>query len=113
MRKDGLLLWLTGRERRRGKRYVVPDLVAYYWGGSIPTSQPVTDISCTGTYLATDERWHIDTLLMITLQPGQEVHDPNKYITVPCRVIRHGRDGVGLDFMLTTKEEHRAIERFL
>jgi Flp pilus assembly protein TadG len=111
--KDSLLRWLTAGERRREIRQSTSDLVAYYWSGTVPTSHPVRDISFCGAYVVTDDRWLIDTVLMVTLQRGQEVYDAREAITVAGRVVRYGPDGIGFDFMLPTKEERKALRRFL
>jgi Flp pilus assembly protein TadG len=100
-------------EKRREKRYPVSDVVAYYWNGSIPKGRPVRDISCNGAYVVTGEHWYIGTLLMLTLQPGSEIAEPGMSVTTACRVVRQGTDGAGVNFMLTTKEERRAMQRFI
>jgi Flp pilus assembly protein TadG len=111
--KQGLLAWLTSADRRIDKRDTVPGVVAYYWDGKIPTAHPVKDVNWGGAYISTDERWHVDTLLIITLQLKEEVSAAADSITLPCRVVRHGEDGIGVQFMPTNKQERQALKRFV
>jgi hypothetical protein len=34
-------------------------------------------------------------------------------ITLQCRVVRHGEDGIGLNFVLKREEERKALKRFM
>ena len=34
-------------------------------------------------------------------------------ITLPCRVVRHGQDGIGFSFVLRKEEERKALKRFM
>lgn len=113
MNKALFLRWLEEREKRADKRHLVSDVVAYYWNGTIPTAHALRDISCTGAYLLTEDRWHIDTLLIVTLQRGEEITDASDSITIPCQIVRHTSNGVGMRFMLTTKKEVQAMKRFV
>ena len=64
------LRWLFPEvNQRRAKRYPTSNLVAYYWTGGAPFSYQVGDISATGVFLLTKERWAPGTLIQMTLQP--------------------------------------------
>jgi hypothetical protein len=73
------------------------------WHTDHPASQPSTikNISSTGLYLLTGERWPIDQLIPLTIElealPENRAEDR---IRVQTRVARHGEDGVGLAFIL-------------
>ena len=77
-------------------------LVAYYWDGSVPMAHEIQNISSTGFYLLTDERWHLGTIVTMTLQ-RTDIEDakthPEGYIIVPSKVIRLGADGVAFEFV--------------
>jgi hypothetical protein len=102
---------LLSYDHRQGERLDAPLLVAYYWDGSIPTAHKIRDISTTGFYLLTSERWHLGTIVTMTLQrsdtapanPGEEryisVPSGEHYISVHSRVVRLGEDGVGFAFV--------------
>lgn len=91
---------------RKAKREPVRNLEAYYWNGTRPTAQVVRDIHSTGMYLETEERWYQGTMVLMTLQrtdSGEENGD--RAIHVYTRVVRRGKDGVGLQFVLQDTSE--------
>jgi len=72
---------------------------------SHPDSQPATirDISSTGLYLLTPERWPLGELIPLTVQvEGLPEMSPGPQFAVEARVVRHGDDGIGLSFVLPT-----------
>src|SRR4029077_4686784 len=61
----------------------------------------VKNVSSTGLYLLTEERWQPGTVLMLTLQrEGPVVLSPKHRITTQARVVWCGHEGVGLSFVL-------------
>ncbi len=124
--KTWLKNWLSS-DRRRARRQPLPGLVAYYWTGSAPRAYQISDISSSGFYLLTEERWFPGTMVLMTLQrtdsDGQNLEDS---IAVQSRVVRWGSDGLGLAFVLSrgadlshgdAMREHgadrRTLDRFL
>jgi hypothetical protein len=117
--------WLSS-DRRRSHRQPLPGLVAYYWTGSAPRAYQIADISSTGFYLLTEERWYPGTIVLMTLQrtdsDGQNLDDS---IAVQSLVVRWGSDGLGLAFVLTRSldgdadllrqhgADKKTLERFL
>lgn len=101
-----LVARVFARERRRASRRVVAHLAAYYWGSSHAAPPSVRDISDTGLYVVTEDRWHPGTLLMVTLQTSATKAGPlgSLSIRVHCRVARAGNDGVGLTFLFPLAE---------
>jgi hypothetical protein len=93
---------LSSSEHRKAQRMKSPLLVAYYWDGSAPMSHEIQNISSTGFYLVTKERWLPGTMVTMTLQrtdmalghPGTEAH-----IAVLSKVVRLDEDGVGFAFI--------------
>ena len=86
---------------RRAPRERAPGLAAYYWNGAAPKAHSVKDISATGLYVVTEERWYPGTLILMTLQnthAGEEIAE--RSISVLSRAVRWGNDGVGLQFVL-------------
>jgi hypothetical protein len=66
----------------------------------------VRDISTSGLYVVTEERWYPGTLVLMTLQRsdgGDEVTE--RTISVQSRAVRWGPDGVGLQFVLPDEED--------
>jgi len=92
----------------RAERRKVEQFAAYRWNGSDLSQDRVSDISSTGLYLVTQERWQPGTILALTLQrEGPLDPDPARRITTQARVVRCGNDGVGLTF-LWSKEDPRS-----
>lgn len=91
---------LVGKERRKAERRTVPGLVAYYWDGGPPVHHPIREISMTGMYLLTEQRWYLGTVMMMRLQPldSNDV-DPDHSISVHAKTVRWGTDGVGMAFL--------------
>lgn len=107
---------------RRAPREATPRLAAYYWNGSAPQAHNVRDISSTGLYVVTEERWYPGTLVLMTLQrtdEGEEVTE--RSVAVLSRAVRWGEDGVGLQFILPKAQDSRrgdgvdkkTLEKFL
>jgi uncharacterized protein len=91
---------------RKAPRVKEPGLAAYYWNGSAPDAKAVRDISTSGLYVVTEERWYPGTLILMTLQrtsSGEELAE--RSIAVHSRAVRWGPDGVGLQFVLTGDEK--------
>ncbi len=85
---------------RKAPRTRAPGLAAYYWTGATPKAHAVRDISATGLYLVTEERWYPGTLILMTLQEkGDEEQNAEHSIAVRSRAVRWGTDGVGLQFI--------------
>src|SRR5262249_36049475 len=92
-------------ESDRAERRRVEQFAAYRWNGSDLAQDTVRDISSSGLYLLTNERWEPGTVLVLTLQrEGPMDPDPARRITTQVKVVRCGTDGVGLSF-LWSKED--------
>jgi hypothetical protein len=104
-KRGSLLSWIQNwlsSDRRRAPRHPLPGLVAYYWTGSTPRAYQIADISSSGFYVLTEERWFPGTMVLMTLQrtdsAGKNLDDS---IAVQSRVVRWGSDGLGLAFVLS------------
>lgn len=93
-------------DRRGAFRKRWPRLVAFGDHGEALTVHGVRDISATGMYLMTEERWPLGAEVRMSLQrtDGLDERAANP-ITVQLRVSRWGADGVGLEFMQQDTEE--------
>ena len=54
--------------RPRAERRESPALVAFHWDGSAPRQNHVANISSSGAYLLTNERWRNGDIVSLTLQ---------------------------------------------
>jgi hypothetical protein len=129
--KVRFLRWLfpnpAPSDRRRGERLPEPGLVAYYWTGGSPNSYPLGNVSSSGLYLMTDERWLPGTRIVMTLQRhNSSAVKTDDVCRVESKVVRWGEDGVGCEFVesgffdLNNGEviegktfDHAAFEQFL
>jgi hypothetical protein len=93
---------LSSYDHRTAQRLKSPLLVAYYWDGSVPMAHKIQNISPTGFYLLTTERWRPGTVVTMTLQ-RTDTPDGNSnsehHISVLSKVVRLGEDGVGFEFV--------------
>jgi Flp pilus assembly protein TadG len=90
-------------------------MAAYWWDGGTPTARQIRDISATGAFLYTSERWYPGTVLTVTLQEERQDYKGNaaSSISLPCKVVRHHPDGVGVHFMFSNKQDRKALEQFV
>jgi hypothetical protein len=93
---------------RKAPRETADGLAAYYWTGGPTEAHPIRDVSATGLYVVTEERWYPGTLVLMTLQimDGVEAIE-ERAIMVHSRAVRWGNDGVGLQFVLAKNQEGR------
>lgn len=95
---------------RGAQREPLPGLVAYFFTGSTPTAHGVRDISSSGMYVFTTERWYRGTVVRITLTDHREP-TVERSITLNAKVVRWGNDGVGVQFLFPRqKHQHRGID---
>lgn len=91
---------LVSTDARQNSRRRTPPLAAYFWDGGNPVAHTVENISPTGFYLATKERWLLGTLIMMTLQrTSSDPSKPDCSVIVMSKVVRYGEDGVGFSFI--------------
>jgi hypothetical protein len=93
-------------EPRKAQRECLDGLAAYFFTGGNPAPHAVRDISRTGLYVLTEERWYPGTVVRMTLtdrrQQGAELS-----MMVYASVVRWGNDGVGLQFVLADEKNQR------
>jgi len=100
-----------GAERRSAERRPAERLAAYRWNGFSLKRESVRDISSTGLYLITEERWLPGTLVLLTLQKdGPFEKNSESRLEVQAKVVRCGEDGVGLAFAFPDDPDSRQWE---
>jgi hypothetical protein len=88
----------------RAERRNVPGLSALHWKGSSPGLDDVKDISSSGIYIRTNERWapgEVNSIRLISDDIPED--DPDHEIEVQAKTVRWGEDGIGLSFVLPEK----------
>lgn len=99
-RRKGWLESFLEPEVARSERRPVEQFAAYRWNGVSLVQEAVRDISPTGVYILTKERWQPGTLVTLTLQrEGPLEMNSERRIEVQAQVARCGKDGVGLAFV--------------
>jgi hypothetical protein len=88
-------------EPARAERRSVDGLEAVHWTGSSPGLDIVKNISATGMYLVTRERWAEGEVNPIRLvYPELDEKNLDGEVTVETKAVRWGEDGMGLTFIL-------------
>lgn len=100
------VLGLEPPDPRKALRESLDGLSAYFFTGGTPVAHSVRDISLTGLYVLTSERWYPGTMVRMTLT---DRHEPTveRSITLHATVMRSGDDGVGLRFVLQNPKDRR------
>jgi hypothetical protein len=95
-------------ERRKDDRLPAHGLDVSYWTGLEQKRVKVKDISATGIFLLSDDRWVPGTAVQLTLQKrGFLERDSGLQVRLRARCVRLGDDGAGLTFV---EEPARAAE---
>jgi hypothetical protein len=88
-------------QQSRAERRPVPGLEAIHWTGSSPGLDIVRNISSTGMYLVTRERWPQGEVNPVRLVYPELTDDsPDRQVTLQTKAVRWGEDGMGLTFIL-------------
>lgn len=88
-------------EPRKASRAALPGLIAHFWTGGAPQAHPIRDISSTGLYVLTEERWYPGTMIQMTLKKtGSGGAKTDFSISLMAKSSRWGNDGVGLEFVV-------------
>ena len=106
--------WLTGTspDARRAPRASEPPVLVFYWDGATPEGRPIRDLSATGAFIVTDERWYQGTMVRLVFRdPRQE--EGAHTATVMSRVVRPEPEGAAVQFVFTSPEERAVLDRFL
>ncbi len=107
-------------DRRSAPRMSDPALVVFYWNGAEPTPYRLRDISRTGAYMYTKDRWYLGTILQITIQidstetKASDVDaSSTNSVTLWSKIVRSGEDGVGMAFLLLQRKRRESFLKLL
>ena len=85
---------------RKASRGPLDGLVAHFFTGGAPQAHEIRDVSSTGLFVVTTERWYLGTMIRMTLSKPDIGQAPSeRSITIYARSARWGNDGVGLEFV--------------
>lgn len=93
-------------DKRGALREAVPGLTAFFFTGGAPVPHGIRDVSETGLFVLTEERWYPGTVIRMTLT-DQRQPTAERSFTVNAMVMRWGNDGVGLHFIFQDKKDRR------
>ncbi len=100
-------------DRRRAPRITNPLVHAYFWNGAAPIPHQLGNISRTGAYIYTPERWYLGTIVQTTFDVDRNDDAPIPTVTVWSKIVRHGSDGVAMDFVIVKRIHREALEALL
>lgn len=84
---------------RRGVRIAANELDVTYPRQSEQKSVRIKDISPTGVYLLSSDRWVLGTIVPITLKKWSLHQTSQSSLRLRAKAVRQGEDGVGLTFL--------------
>jgi hypothetical protein len=118
-----LIKWLADQpddpaELRNAPRIQEPGVVVYYWDGATPSGRQLRDISMTGAYLYTPERWYPGTVVRLLIQPKESSpadagNPPPGSLSLQARVVWHGPDGMALEFLFHGPADRKILEELV
>lgn len=93
---------------RKTLRRPVDGVVAHFFTGGAPEPHEIRDVSPTGLFVVTTERWYPGTIIRMTLTRTDSTQSlADRSITVHARSVRWGNDGVGLEFVVEPGKQSR------
>lgn len=87
-------------ETPRAERRIPPGFAARKGNDTASRAAHIHDISSTGIYLFTEERWPLGELTACTIQIEGAPPGADAEFSVQVKVARHDKDGIGLSFVL-------------
>jgi hypothetical protein len=88
-------------DRRVGRRIPIPELVAYDLSTGVPRGFEVENVSSSGLFLITEERWPTGSLVSLSMQrEGPHETHIDGQIQFQAETVRWGANGIGLAFVL-------------
>jgi hypothetical protein len=109
--------WLNRRrcrDSRKAPRDPSPPLTAHFWTGASQEAHTVRDMSSSGLFVVTKERWHLGTTIRVMLTKTDKCDlSDERSICVNSRAVRWGNDGVGLHFVVKDSGKARRWETAL
>jgi hypothetical protein len=105
-------------ELRRAPRIPEPGVVVYYWDGATPSGRQLRDISLTGAYLYTAERWYPGTVVRLLIQPmvfspADADNPPPGSVSLQARIVWHGPDGMALEFLFQGPDDRKILKELI
>ncbi len=114
MGKSRWLERLLHAEKERAERRTTENFFAYWWDGTKLREDVVRDVSSTGVFVCTPERWPKGKTVWMTLQRrGTLELNPDRRMTAQMKVMRPLSDGLGCMFVSVAQPEERGWEELV
>jgi hypothetical protein len=84
-------------------------MVVEYWDGIAPAGRGIRDISESGAYICTTEKWYSGAIIRLVFR-GRE---PKVSVPVLAQVVRQGKDGFAMEFLFNTFRQREEFRKFL
>lgn len=98
-------------ESDRADRRPADEFAAYWWDGAAMREDAVRDVSSTGVFVQSGQRWERDDVVWLTLQRRGAVELlPDRRMTMQAKAMRVEADGAGFLFVSLADAEARAWE---
>jgi hypothetical protein len=94
---------------RRARRLVEGEMVVEYWDGVAPAGPGIRDISESGAYIRTTEKWYSGAIVRLLFR-GREAKTS---VPVLAQVVRQGNDGFAMEFMFNNFRQREQFRKFL
>jgi hypothetical protein len=94
---------------RRARRLIEGEMVVEYWDGVAPAGRGIRDISESGAYICTTEKWYSGAIVRLVFR-GREAKTS---VPVLAQVVRQGKDGFAMEFMFNSFRQREEFRKFL
>lgn len=94
---------------RRAPRLAEREMVVEYWDGVAPAGRGIRDISESGAYICTTEKWYSGAIIKLSFR-GRE---PKASVSVLAQVVRQDADGFAMEFLFHTFRQREDFRKFL
>ena len=102
------------KDRRRAARVRDSGLIALYWTGGVPRPYRIRDISSSGAFIETKDEWYVGTTMHLVLEHDGTGHlSPEAAFGLWAHVVRAGAGGMGVSFIMRSRNEQKEFQRFL
>ncbi|MEP6961516.1 MAG: PilZ domain-containing protein [Acidobacteriota bacterium] len=106
---------LDARANRRDAPRFSPPLVVRYWSGGESTAHTVCNISRSGLFIESPDRWGTGTVVTLHLREFDDSGRRQELssTSMVAGVVRCENKGMGLTFLFTDKKEEKQFHQFL
>lgn len=84
-------------------------MVVEYWDGVAPAGPGIRDISESGAYIRTTEKWYSGAIIRLVFRGREQ----KTSVPVLAQVVRQGTDGFAMEFMFNNFRQREEFRKFL